>query len=124
MASTLYSCSSLIFWHLLQLPPFDVDRIAALAQLECFPPFILVDSEDPQPARAQRKNVEALKQILSSTKTGLRVVLYRHSTAELERLAQLFEDRGVQFVRLEEGSSFSHAIAKMEEILAEEERAE
>ena len=67
-----------------------------------------------------------MKELLSSTKAGLRVVFLgsREGEEVFDHYGERFATHGIRLIQPENRLRFDEAIVKMEEILAEEKRAE
>ena len=111
--------------QLLQFPESNDDRLAVLSELPSLPPFIYINYvfEHWREVSAQ-ETIDALQQLLESTKKGLRVILLRDNGEEdaVDALIQQLEGRAIRVVREEQIFDFDGAILAMERILAEEER--
>ena len=72
-----------------------------------------------------QETIDALQQLLESTKKGLRVILLRDvRNNAVDGLIQQLEGRGIRVVREEQKLDFDGAVRAMERVLAEEKRAE
>lgn len=104
---------------LLPLPYFSEDRVAMFSHLPRIPPFLFLD-------RVTMEHVqEALEDLLTSKKTGLRVLFVRGDglDAASDSLIKQLVERGVRVERETEDLRYDLVIPKMEKILAEEKRA-
>ena len=113
--------------RLLQFPKLNDDRLAVLSEFPSLPPFISINyvPERWRDVPAQ-KTIDALQQLLETTKKGLRVILLRDNGEDdaVDGLIQQLEGRAIRVVREKEGLNFNRAIRAMERVLAEEKRSE
>ena len=113
--------------QLLQFPESNDDQFTVLSELPVLPSFVSINYvlEHWREVPAQ-EIIDALEQLLESTKDGLRVVMLRDIGIDesVEALIQQLKRRGIRVVREEQILDFDRAIRAMERVLAEEKRAE
>ena len=68
--------------------------------------------------------MDTLEKLLATTKTGFRVIVLRDLVIdeEVEAAIKRLENRGIRVMREEKELTISHAIERMEEILAGDEK--
>ena len=125
------SLSAATSLQLLLLPYEPIPRLRILSDLPTLPPFLAFNCENQVPGPLAQRLHSTLTQLLTSTKTGLRVILLLaqnwEDEGEGDELDGLIEQGKRQRIRVVQenflGSNFNTAIRAMERILAEEKRA-
>ena len=111
--------------RLLVLPMFASDRLGVLDNLSYLPTFLSVQSSGGALGSDQQV-ADTLRELLATTKIGLRVVLLHNSGIDdaVKVLIKQLEGRAIRVVREEQELDFDGAIRAMERVLAEEQRVE
>ena len=122
-------CTSLRILHFPQAGFFRVEHLSSLTSL---PPFLSIDYESHGVEMSQheigsalQKIRSALENLITTKQSGLRVVLLRGWEIDdsIKELAKRLESKGIRVEMIKAPLSFSRAIERMEEIVAEEAKA-